>query len=446
MALSFISRAAAAANTVALPAFQAGDLAVVFAYRNASTTAPTVPATFTSVIADAGANTNSRAIGTRVLQSGDTSIGTWTNATAVQVVVLRGQKVTSPVATRSSGGTNTTTLTSPALTVTNTGGTAWLLFFGGSKATNANSPTLPGTTTISTSGNSIGALCCAYKSGNTANWSATNWSAAVGVAGNRMDTLEILAEPPPLPNSGAGTVSGTGSVTGGGTTAKRGSGAVSATGAVAGSGTAPRRGAGTANATATVTGAGTTARRGSGSLTATASVTGAGVKAARGSGPVAASGAIVGVGLAPSVPNLGAGTVAGTGMLAGVGMAARVGAGQFSASATLAGAGSSPNGGAGSLSAAGAVAGTGRQPDGGGSGLVAAAGALAGYGVTVRVAWGGIAAESQVDGDGAYPSQSGWGVGEVNAVGVLVGVGQRNVFRRFRSPGRLAPMKRSARR
>ena len=194
MAIGKVGDAQAAATSVALPTpFDVGDLAVVFAYRNASTTPPTIPAGWTEVTKTTGADTNSRAIGYRVLEAGDTSTGTWTNATAITVIVLRGQKVSGPIGVKASGGTNTTTLTTPKLEGMAAGGSSWVVAFAGSKATNANARTLAETTD---EGSSVTALNLATGR-NISSWASRNYSATVGTAGNRTDAVEVLAEPEP---------------------------------------------------------------------------------------------------------------------------------------------------------------------------------------------------------------------------------------------------------
>lgn len=92
-----IGIAGANAATVNLPpGTQPGDLAIVWAHNSASTTTPTLPGTFTN-INNGAANSISLRCGRRVIQAGDTSIGTWTNATQVVVIVLRGVNQTTPI-------------------------------------------------------------------------------------------------------------------------------------------------------------------------------------------------------------------------------------------------------------------------------------------------------------------------------------------------------------
>ena len=189
--LAFVGDAQAAAATVNLTSgWQPGDIAVAYAYRNGSNAPPTVPSGWTSITATTGANTNSRAIGWRSLQAGDTSTGTSTNATDIAVTILR-RPASVPIGAFTSGGANTTTLTMPALTLTKTDGTSWLLLFAGSKASNANTVTYPNT---ADEGSTDGSLNCFFDPNATA--FAAHFSAVVDTSGNRTDVIKILAGPP----------------------------------------------------------------------------------------------------------------------------------------------------------------------------------------------------------------------------------------------------------
>lgn len=80
--------AATTSATISGYSTQKGDYMLVFAHRTA-TTAPTLAAGFTS-IATASSNANSYTIAYKVCAGGETTSGTWTNATTVIMVVYRG--------------------------------------------------------------------------------------------------------------------------------------------------------------------------------------------------------------------------------------------------------------------------------------------------------------------------------------------------------------------
>lgn len=196
--LALVGAAQATAATVNLPSgWQPGDLAVAYAYRNATTVAPTVPAGWNTISASAGANANARAVGWRALQAGDTSTGTWTNATAIAVTILRNQ-ATVPIGASASGGTNNATLTQPALTLQVTNGTSWLLLFAGSKADDANMNTYANTYDM---GSTVPALNCALQP-NVASFAGANYVPGVDATQNRTDVIEILAGPIAAPPAG----------------------------------------------------------------------------------------------------------------------------------------------------------------------------------------------------------------------------------------------------
>lgn len=173
MALAFVGSASASADNVALPAFTAGDqVAYVFAFRDGSTTAPSLPAGWTS-IASGGANTCSFRVGYRVLVGGDTTTGNWTNATEVEVVILSGVDLGVPFGTLSANGSGSSaSMNFPALgTFRNPNGTSWVLLMGGHRtATDVSTVALTGTTnrsavTVTTLG--------AHTKESTSSWSAT---------------------------------------------------------------------------------------------------------------------------------------------------------------------------------------------------------------------------------------------------------------------------------
>jgi hypothetical protein len=97
MSITYVSAASANANTVNLPTFQVGDIAIVFAAKTTSMTVqPTLPSGWTTLYADFSTGAYAFRLGYRVLQTGDTTTGVWTNADKVGVVVYRGQHKSAP--------------------------------------------------------------------------------------------------------------------------------------------------------------------------------------------------------------------------------------------------------------------------------------------------------------------------------------------------------------
>lgn len=122
MPVSIIGHASANTTTVSLPAgTQAGDFAIVTAGRT-NTGGPSVPdASWTDngvVSAGSGGTAHGQRSGWKRLTPADITagnVGTWTNATEIQVLVLRGSVAS--ITDVSGTGTNGTTMSLPARTI-----------------------------------------------------------------------------------------------------------------------------------------------------------------------------------------------------------------------------------------------------------------------------------------------------------------------------------------
>ena len=195
-------------DSATLPAFAGGDVAVVFAYRSGSITPPDLPAGWTDIVSDDGADPNSRRIGYRTLDGTETTSGTWTNATGVAVIVLRGQDADVTVGARASVGAPGSTMMTPALSGIDPGGHSWVIAFGGATS-GANLTTLAGTTPLSTSLTPPLAL---HYAADTISWSAQDYGGGPVTGPNRTDAVEIRANPNPstAANPAGCTLSGAG--------------------------------------------------------------------------------------------------------------------------------------------------------------------------------------------------------------------------------------------
>ena len=129
MAISFVG-SSTGINSATLPAHQAGDIIIAFAFRDGSTAYPTVPAGWTPYYYGVGTTCScSTAILTATNSS--TVSGTWTNATSVIFHVYRGVSF----ANNASGTSGTTTtVTYPAVSIYNA--KSWVVAFVGSRSTN----------------------------------------------------------------------------------------------------------------------------------------------------------------------------------------------------------------------------------------------------------------------------------------------------------------------
>lgn len=142
-----------------------GDLKLIYAYRSGSSTAPSLPAGWTTVAtgnAGAGGTLGSYRIGCNVSSSGaDTGSGTWTNATNIAGVSYSGTLVSLTTNCNSTGVGNFLSSSAKASTTASYGGITiqaannWVAgFMGGS----AGSTCVPGTlTSRSTTGDALAA-------------------------------------------------------------------------------------------------------------------------------------------------------------------------------------------------------------------------------------------------------------------------------------------------
>lgn len=121
-----------------MPSHQAGDIIVMFAFRDGSTTAPTMPSGWSS-LESAGANTCSGVLAFKVAASANETSGTWTSATLLVCHVYRG----AVVAAHSLTGASSATVNYPALTLQNTDGTSWVAGFAGHRSINGSLATPP---------------------------------------------------------------------------------------------------------------------------------------------------------------------------------------------------------------------------------------------------------------------------------------------------------------
>lgn len=162
MAISFVGLAAAATNTVALPTFAAGDLGLTFAFRDGSNTPPDLPAGWTNILTDPDPISCSERTGYRVLQTGDTDTGIWTNATELQVMVLRGANVTTPIAGFGADTTNNSNLPdyfAPFRGTNLVSTTSWIVGMAAHRnATDVNLGTITGAEPMTIRSGSVGTL------------------------------------------------------------------------------------------------------------------------------------------------------------------------------------------------------------------------------------------------------------------------------------------------
>lgn len=187
-------------NTTTLPTHKAGDLILLFAYRDGSTTAPTVPSgrNWTTEMTGSGANTNSSVVVAKIATSGSETTGTFTNATSVVAHVYRGTKqtVADAIGATASGGASSTTVNYPALSMQVTDGTSWVVGFAGHRQTNTSLETPPsGMVNRANVQDATDEASGHDTNGGVSSWSSTNVSVGGTSSGWRSRVLEIIAAP-----------------------------------------------------------------------------------------------------------------------------------------------------------------------------------------------------------------------------------------------------------
>lgn len=171
----------AAASSVTIPAHQAGDLIVIFAFNNASTTTPAPPAASGTVPAWAlidtmAASTCSPATYYFVATANNHTSGTWTNTADMIAVVLRGEDIVAATPygghAVGNGSASSSAAFSPSVTMSKTDGTSVLLYFYGHRTVTAWSAAPTGCTQ-QTQIASTGGVVCNSKNDTTSDGSIT---------------------------------------------------------------------------------------------------------------------------------------------------------------------------------------------------------------------------------------------------------------------------------
>jgi surface protein len=138
--------AASGITSATLPAHQAGDLILAFAFREGSTSATTIPTGWVS-LASVGANTTHGRLAYRVAESSSETTGTWTNATTVVFLVYRGDyDLTNIQAMDTTATGSSTTVNYPAANFWND--LAWTVAFAGHRSVNTSLETPPSGLTL----------------------------------------------------------------------------------------------------------------------------------------------------------------------------------------------------------------------------------------------------------------------------------------------------------
>ncbi len=199
MALSRVGGSSAAANSIAIPTHVAGDLIVIWAYRDGSTTPPTKPAaagtvpSFTTIDGPTGANLNSAICAWAVAAGTTDTSGTWTNATGMSVEVWRGAS-SDPIGGHAQSGGSVASganIAIPSITLNETTGNSVILAFAGWQTVTGWNAAPAGYTQRSQVATECQALS---KDSTTADGGFNVTGTASGTGGTRTQQVEIVAD------------------------------------------------------------------------------------------------------------------------------------------------------------------------------------------------------------------------------------------------------------
>lgn len=135
--ITFVASATGTTNVV-MPTHQAGDLLVLFMFRDGSTTTPALPAGWVNGVNGTGTSVSARLVH-KIAGSSSETMGTPTTATSCVVHVYRpGIGFTLSAGAAAIGAGSGTTVTYPALTLQDPSGKSWVANFSGHRSTNTN--------------------------------------------------------------------------------------------------------------------------------------------------------------------------------------------------------------------------------------------------------------------------------------------------------------------
>lgn len=188
-------------TTCTVPAHNVGDIIVIFAFRTASGTAPSLGSGYQSILTKAQGTTGSARVGFKIATSTSDASGTWTNASALVCHVYRSSNYATGsslyVGGSASAGSTTSTVNFPALTLTHTDGTSWALGFAGCSNTSESVATAPSGMTNQSHETAAASQAAGFDTnGTVSSWSSTNVT-ETGTAGTTVScTVEIIENQP----------------------------------------------------------------------------------------------------------------------------------------------------------------------------------------------------------------------------------------------------------
>lgn len=178
-----------------MPSHQAGDLLVAFAFRDGSTTAPTIPSGW-ELVSAAGANTCWGGLYYKVATSGAETSGTWTSASLLSVVSYRpatGKALGIGSFTSTSGAS--TSVSYGALAMAVSAGSSWVAGVSGHRSVNTTLETAPtGMTNVAAASavNATAEIAWHDTNGTASSWSTQSVSVGGTSSGWRSYAFEIV--------------------------------------------------------------------------------------------------------------------------------------------------------------------------------------------------------------------------------------------------------------
>jgi hypothetical protein len=195
MALAYVTSVTGVNSATLTGLTQAGDIIVGFAFRDGSTTAPTLPAGWISIATSAGASAASSRVAFKEATGAAETSGTWTNATSVVFHIYRpdsAYRIRPGGAGAASG--SSTSVSYPAVTFKNYAGAnnSWVVGFSGHVSVNTSLETPPtGMTNRSDVVDATDEAAGHDTNGLVGSWSATAVAVGGTSGGWQARTVEI---------------------------------------------------------------------------------------------------------------------------------------------------------------------------------------------------------------------------------------------------------------
>jgi len=148
MAISYINNATGLTTATLTGLTQADDIMIGFTFRDGNSTAPTIPAGWTSISSSAGTLNNGSCVAWKNATGAAEVSGTWTSANSLIIDIYRGCDLINPIGTiAESEGSGSSVITYPALTCNKSNNTSTVIAFAGHRSpdVNLNNATFTGT-------------------------------------------------------------------------------------------------------------------------------------------------------------------------------------------------------------------------------------------------------------------------------------------------------------